>query len=79
MTPYEVAFLTVSVNALFVVNRAVDVFFLTDMTINFRLPYVDDASGLWIVSLRAIRRRYLKCVRVRVFCPCVRVWVCVCL
>jgi hypothetical protein len=58
VTPYEVALLEVSVNALFAVNRFVDVIFLTDMYVNFHMIFVSD-TGRTVTSKSQIRRRYL--------------------
>lgn len=59
-TPYEVAFLETKLNALFFVNRVVDLFFIADMAINFVRAYWDTDAGCWISSRRAISRRYLR-------------------
>ena len=38
VTPFEVAYLETKVNALFVLNRAIDLLFACDMGFNFFLP-----------------------------------------
>ncbi|OQS07043.1 voltage-gated ion channel superfamily [Thraustotheca clavata] len=49
VTPYETAFPDNSFNdAMFVVNRIVDMSFLFDMTLRFFLMYHDDWSNVWI-------------------------------
>ena len=61
VTPYEVAFLDMSVvNALWYINWIVNVLFFIDMIINFFLAYFDDEELTWIVSKRKIAVRYLS-------------------
>ena len=61
VTPYEVAFLDMSViNALWFINQLVNILFLIDMFINFFLAYFDDEALQWIVSKRLIAIRYLS-------------------
>ena len=61
VTPYEVAFLDMSVvNALWYINWVVNVLFFIDMIINFFLAYFDDEELTWIVSKRKIAVRYLS-------------------
>ena len=57
VTPAEVSFMSVSINALFFVNRIVDMCFLWDMSIQFRLIY-EAPDGAWICSWRKSTERY---------------------
>jgi hypothetical protein len=59
ITPYEVAFIQGDFNALFAVNRFVDLLFLTDMVLQFFLMYKDGDSKL-VRSKRRIARKYLR-------------------
>jgi hypothetical protein len=43
--PFEVAFFDVSMGPLFVLNRMVDLCFITNVLIHLRLMYVIDRSG----------------------------------
>lgn len=63
-TPYEVAFiekdaLNVEVDARFVVNRVVDLAFLTDICLNFFLPYATSDNSKFITDHWRIVRHYL--------------------
>jgi hypothetical protein len=60
VTPYEVSFLEPSLNALFFINRFVDVSFLFDMLLNFYLGYFDDDMGKWVFDLVKIRKKYFE-------------------
>ena len=62
LTPYEVAFLAPSVDALFAINRALDLIFICDLVIQFFLAYQNgpDKGSTWVKSLPMIRKRYLK-------------------
>lgn len=60
VTPYEVAFLETKLNALFWINRFVDLIFTIDIGFTFHLMYVDAESGKWVASLARIRQRYLS-------------------
>jgi hypothetical protein len=59
VTPFEIAFLTSSVDGLFFVNRFVDIGFLSDMFINFRLAYLSD-TGAYEFSPAKIWVHYCK-------------------
>jgi len=58
ITPYEVAFVEGSINAMFAVNRFVDAAFLCDMTLQFFLMY-KDSDGKLVRYRWWIARRYL--------------------
>eukprot|EP00899_Mesostigma_viride_P002123 jgi/Mesvir1/11911/Mv00251-RA.1 len=61
VTPYEVAFLETGWHsALFWINRAVDLAFILDIAINFRLAYFDTEHSLWVRNPAMIRAKYLK-------------------
>lgn len=60
ITPYEVAFLAVKIDPLFVINRCADFAFLVDIYINFRLAYFSNKQKKWIVDRREIRNHYLR-------------------
>lgn len=59
VTPYEIAFLETSINALWVFNRIVDVSFLCDMVVNFMMPYYDVDRQQWITRPSQIAKRYV--------------------
>ena len=61
----EVAFISPSFDALFFVNRVVDILFVIDMVFNFFLIYPDESPGnrgrnIWVKDRKRIRKRYLK-------------------
>jgi len=58
-TPYEVSFLETKLDALFFVNRAVDLLFLWDMGIQFFLSY-ENELGETITDHRMIAGKYLR-------------------
>lgn len=59
MTPYEVAFLEPAINALFVINRLLDVVFLSDMFLQFFVTAKDE-NGNHIKNLTQLRKMYLQ-------------------
>lgn len=61
VTPYEVAFLETSLNVLFVINRIVDLFFISDMVLQFFLMYRDEEKGVLIKDQNQIIAEYMKC------------------
>jgi len=61
ITPYEVAFMQTSLNALFFLNRMADIFFILDMVKEFFLMYRDDTTGRMIKDHNTIIRRYMGC------------------
>jgi hypothetical protein len=60
VTPFEAAFLQPGWNAVFWLNRAVDLVFLADIGFSFFLAYPDPMTGQWVTSLRRIGGHYLK-------------------
>jgi hypothetical protein len=60
VTPFEIAFLKVSLNVLFFINRTVDVVFCTDIFINLRLAYFDPKERKFVIDPAMIRRHYLR-------------------
>jgi CRP-like cAMP-binding protein len=60
ITPFEIAFLKVSINVLFIINRTVDVVFCTDIFINLRLAYFDPQERKFIIDPVVIRRHYFR-------------------
>jgi len=60
VTPFEVALLETSFNALFFVNRIVDMLFVFDMFKNFVTAYREDGTGMWVVDNYSISRSYLR-------------------
>jgi len=64
VTPYEVALLSTQIDALFFLNRIIDIFFLKDMVMNFFLSYWEEsvvgASGMWVKDLKKIQVKYLR-------------------
>ena len=64
-TPFEVSFLPVQVNALFWINRAVDVVFGADLVLNFFLAFPTEAhqsqqGAHWVEDRRLICKHYLS-------------------
>jgi CRP-like cAMP-binding protein len=59
VTVFEVAFLEVSINAIFIINRFIDLLFVSDLVLSFMTPYVDPDSLLWVVDHRMIAWRYI--------------------
>lgn len=60
VTPAEVAFARPSLNALFVLNRIIDLFFITDLFINFFLAIPEAKTGHIIYDRRYIAITYLR-------------------
>ena len=52
ITPYEVSFLVVGIDGLFVINRIVDIIFLKDMILQFWLMYFKVSSRRGRVLVR---------------------------
>jgi len=61
VTPYEVAFLPTELNGLFVINRLIDLYFISDMVIQFFLMYRDEEKGVLVKDQQLIIQQYLKC------------------
>lgn len=60
VTPFEVAFLEVSIDALFFINRIVDCLFLVDLLIQFNLGYFESGGNKQPVYQRSkIAARYI--------------------
>merc|ERR1711988_694882 len=59
VTPYEVAFLSTKLNALFFINRLIDIFFICDLSMQFFLMYRDE-DGRLIKDQASIIKRYFK-------------------
>jgi hypothetical protein len=55
VTPFEVAFLESGVDALFFINRMVDLGFFFDMIIQCFVKYFDPNTGQWVTNLHCIR------------------------
>ena len=51
VTPYEVAFLETKIDVLFVVNRIVDLGFVTDIWVQFHLEYLNK-DGIRVYTQR---------------------------
>ena len=62
ITPYELAFLEPELNALFVVNRLIDLTFVIDMVFQFLTMHrlTDDEVSTWEHRLGPIGKKYLK-------------------
>jgi len=60
VTPFEVAFLEPAYNMLFYLNRGVDLFFLSDMVINFFLVYSDNNMSKVVYEPGKIAKHYLN-------------------
>jgi hypothetical protein len=62
VTTYEVSFIhndTLKIDALFFVNRFVDLGFLADMFVNFNMAYLDE-QHLLVKSRKKVQRHYLR-------------------
>jgi len=60
VTVFEVAFLEVSINAIFIINRFVDLLFVSDLILTFMTPYTDPDTLLWVVDHKLIAVRYIS-------------------
>mmetsp|Transcript_15603 Transcript_15603/g.51245 ORF Transcript_15603/g.51245 Transcript_15603/m.51245 type:complete len:797 (-) Transcript_15603:107-2497(-) len=60
VTPYEVSFLATRLDALFFINRLVDMCFLCDMVLQFNLAYVDSKTNILVEYRPAIAANYFK-------------------
>ncbi|KDO27239.1 hypothetical protein SPRG_07488 [Saprolegnia parasitica CBS 223.65] len=61
VVPYEIAFVTTdAINALFVLDRIVDLSFLTDMIFNFMTPYVDKETNQLVEDPSMIISHYAR-------------------
>lgn len=60
VTPFEVAFLTPVINALFIINRFIDFIFLADMGLTMMTPVLDERTGVWISTNQGIFREYVR-------------------
>jgi hypothetical protein len=60
VTPLEIAFFQTELDALFFVNRMVDIIFIIDIGVNFHLAYFDGQQRKWITNSWKIRLRYAK-------------------
>jgi len=60
VTPFEVAYLQTDVNALFFLNRIIDIFFISDMCIQFFLMFRDEEKGVLIKKQDIIIRVYMR-------------------
>lgn len=59
VTPFEVAFLEPSWDALFFINRVVDAMFLVDLIINFFTPYYNINEGGFVIERWKMAKHYL--------------------
>ena len=60
VTPFEIAFLETKYDTLFVLNRLVDMGFLMDIVINFRLAFLDKKEGSFVLDKKKIIRHYVR-------------------
>ena len=62
VTPFETAFLELELNAIFAINRVVDLIFIIDFILQFLLMVkMSTADGLrWVSSPRAVALHYLR-------------------
>eukprot|EP00899_Mesostigma_viride_P010185 jgi/Mesvir1/19168/Mv01189-RA.1 len=60
VTPFEISFLVTKINAMYFINRFVDLLFLIDIILNFYTGYWDEELDHWVMDLGQIRRRYLS-------------------
>ena len=64
VTPFEVGFLKPKLNALFVLNRCIDLVFIADMVLSFFTPFLAPwhapDAGTWVADHGRIARNYLR-------------------
>lgn len=64
VTPYEVAFISTQFNALFYINRIVDLMFLLDIFVAFSTGFQDQSIGtgtfVWCFERKKVALRYLR-------------------
>ncbi|KAJ3380283.1 hypothetical protein HDU92_006071 [Lobulomyces angularis] len=62
VAPFEVAFIPTNyeIDLLFLVNRAIDLCFIYDITLQFRIPFRDTKTGMLVNEKGAIIAAYLK-------------------
>lgn len=56
VTPFEVAFLAVKLDGLFVANRLFDIIFAYDIAVNMRLAFFNKHDRVWVVDPHQVRR-----------------------
>jgi potassium voltage-gated channel Eag-related subfamily H protein 7 len=71
ITPFEIAYLEQKINALFVLNRIIDIGFICDIAIQFRVARFDREQGVWITDRRRLFWMYLRSTFVIDFCSTV--------
>ena len=59
VTPFEVAYIEPKFDALYGINRLVDLLFLTDLICQFFSPYYDSQMGGFVVEHKLIAKHYL--------------------
>ena len=59
VTPFEVAYIEPQFDALYIINRFVDLLFLTDLFCQFFTPYYDSQMGGFVVEHKLIAKNYL--------------------
>ena len=57
ITPFEVGFCTTKYDPWFVINRLVDLGFVCDIFVNFKLAYFDGTEDMWVYEAEKIRVR----------------------
>ena len=61
VTPFEVGFSETRLyHPMFVINRIVDLVFVADIVVNFRLAFYDVHDRVWVYHPSRIRARYLR-------------------
>ena len=60
VTPFQVGFLETKLDALFVVDRLVDLAFVADILVNFRLAFLDPISERYVYDMQRIRAHYTR-------------------
>jgi potassium voltage-gated channel Eag-related subfamily H protein 7 len=59
ITPFEVAFITPSFDALWAINRLVDLLFMIDLVCQFFTPFYSNQMGGFVISHSKIAKHYL--------------------
>ena len=59
VTPFEVAYIEPQFDALYIINRFVDLLFLIDLFCQFFTPYYDSQMGGFVVEHKLIAKNYL--------------------
>ena len=59
-TPFEVAFMETRLDAVFWINRVVDLGFMVDIGIAMRTSFFDERRSMWVMNKGVVRKHYLR-------------------